>query len=103
MKARIRVLALAATATVAAFGAAPLHAQTAPKQVNLGVAIPAATHAFHSASAGPTDSLCCCRTSGIRSSSFLLAAGHQRESRDRGGKSNFQFHVGVPQNLSSGE
>ena len=48
MKARIRVLALAAAATVAAFGAAPLHAQTAPKQVNLGVAIPAATHAFTS-------------------------------------------------------
>jgi len=48
MKARIRVLALAAVATVVAFGAAPLHAQTAPKQVNLGVAIPAATHAFTS-------------------------------------------------------
>jgi ribose transport system substrate-binding protein len=48
MKARIRVLALAAAATVVAFGAAPLHAQTAPKQVNLGVAIPAATHAFTS-------------------------------------------------------
>jgi ribose transport system substrate-binding protein len=48
MKARIRVLALAAAATVAAFGAAPLHAQTAAKPVNLGVAIPAATHAFTS-------------------------------------------------------
>ena len=46
MKTRIRVLALAAAATVAAFGTVPLHAQTAPKQVNLGVAIPAATHAF---------------------------------------------------------
>ena len=46
MKARIRVLALATAATLAAFGAMPLHAQTAPKQVNLGVAIPAATHAF---------------------------------------------------------
>jgi len=46
MKTRIRVLALAAAATVAAFGTVSLHAQTAPKQVNLGVAIPAATHAF---------------------------------------------------------
>jgi ribose transport system substrate-binding protein len=47
MNYRIRVLALAAAAA-AALGAAPLHAQTAPKEVNLGVAIPAATHAFTS-------------------------------------------------------
>jgi hypothetical protein len=42
------------------------------------------------------------RGSGVsgRSGNFrvlLGAASHQRESRDRGGESNVQFHVGVPQ------
>src|SRR4051812_19470 len=38
------------------------------------------------------------RSGGIRSCSFLLAAGgHQRKGRDRSGKGNVQFHVGVPQ------
>src|SRR6185295_18292024 len=32
----------------------------------------------------------------FRRSSFLLAAGNQREGRDRSGKGEFQFHVGVP-------
>ena len=45
MRQRIRVIALAAAAA-AAFGAGSVRAQTAPKQVNLGVAIPAATHSF---------------------------------------------------------
>ncbi len=45
MRQRIRVIALAAAAA-AAFGASAVQAQTAPKQVNLGVAIPAATHSF---------------------------------------------------------
>jgi len=45
MRQRIRVIALAAAAA-AAFGAGAVRAQTAPKQVNLGVAIPAATHSF---------------------------------------------------------
>ena len=45
MRQRIRVIALAAAAA-AAFGAGSVQAQTAPKQVNLGVAIPAATHSF---------------------------------------------------------
>jgi len=45
MRQRIRVIALAAAAA-AAFGAGAVQAQTAPKQVNLGVAIPAATHSF---------------------------------------------------------
>jgi ribose transport system substrate-binding protein len=44
MRQRIRVIALAAAA--AAFGVGAVQAQTAPKQVNLGVAIPAATHSF---------------------------------------------------------
>ena len=40
------------------------------------------------------------RSGGIRSRSFRIllgAASHQRESRDRGGECNIQFHVGVPQ------
>src|SRR5687768_7096768 len=40
------------------------------------------------------------RGGGIRSRSFRIllgAASHQRESRDRGGECNVQFHVGVPQ------
>jgi len=45
MRQRMRVIALAAAAA-AAFGAGSVRAQTAPKQVNLGVAIPAATHSF---------------------------------------------------------
>ena len=45
MRQRMRVIALAAAAA-AAFGAGAVQAQTAPKQVNLGVAIPAATHSF---------------------------------------------------------
>jgi len=45
MRQRIRVIALAAAAA-AAFGAGSVQAQTAPKQVNQGVAIPAATHSF---------------------------------------------------------
>jgi hypothetical protein len=39
------------------------------------------------------------RGSGFRSG-FLLAAGrHHRKGRNRGGESNVQFHVGVPQSV----
>ncbi len=39
------------------------------------------------------------RGSGFRSG-FLLAAGrHHRKGRNRGGESNVQFHVGVPQSF----
>src|SRR5688500_5646925 len=39
------------------------------------------------------------RRSGFRSG-FLLAAGrHHRKGRNRGGESNVQFHVGVPQSF----